>query len=148
MTANFLSPDDGKLESLCLCLEQVDFPHDSETCVEAANNALQKFGINSLLDDRIGFLVTDNGSNMKKAYSNLKSQNGLEVEQFEFLDQDAEEETYFQVGVKKRLVCAAHALSNSLNSAINGSKRKQIQPCLVSQNMLQKVLSIARKVIV
>ena len=69
---NFLN--DEKMDSMLLALKQVDFPHTSQVVLSETNDALKCWKIQELDDPRITYILTDNGSNMVKAYAEL---NGL-----------------------------------------------------------------------
>ena len=146
MTANFYDKNKKCMVNAALCLDKVPYPHDARTCLESANTILQKYAISSVEDQKISYITTDNGSNMKKVYSKLKTDR-MHTDTFEFLDEDEEEEQILEIQSEKRLICVAHALSNSIKCAINGSIRKKILPCFATQSMLKNVLEISKKVI-
>ena len=147
ITGTIYCKEAKSLKTLCLCLEQVPYPHTAEKCLEATNLNLEKFGLN-VMDPKISFITTDNGSNMKKAYSKLKTFS-LDATTFDFDPEVTEKEmdSFLPVAIDKRLQCVAHSLNNSLQASVNGSKKYKLEPCTQTKEMLTKALEIAKKVI-
>ena len=129
----------GQRINTALCLDKVPYPHDAWMCLDS------EYDINSVEDPKIGFITTNNGLNMKKSYSGLKADR-QHTESFEFLDDDEEECEVLEINSEKKLICVAHALTNSIKCAINGSIRKKNFSCFATQNMLKNALNIAKKV--
>ena len=128
-----------------LYLDKVPYPHDAWTCLDSANAVLPEYDINLVEDPKIGFITTNNGLNMKKAYSGLKADR-QHTKSFEFLDDNVEECEVLEINSEKRLICVAHALRNFIKCAINGLIRKKISPCFVTENLLKNALNITKKV--
>lgn len=147
IAANILNAETKEMESFCICLEPVPYPHTSEVCFFETNKALSQFGLNSVDNPKISFITTDNGSNMKKAYSKLKTMplpdNSF---QFKFEAEVNEDDFLIPIDMSKRLQCIAHALNNSLKASVEGSKKFHIDPCETTKAMLVKVLHVCKKV--
>lgn len=62
ITTNIINKVSKSIDSYCICLDQVPYPHTSTICLNETNRVLKNFGIDSLADSKISY------------YSKLKTQ--------------------------------------------------------------------------
>ena len=147
ITANYFSGD--HLNVMCLCLEAVPFPHTANTVALKTDEILKQWGFTGIADPKVKFIVTDNGSNMRKAYQNYDTillDEDIPI-QIEESDESSDNEESKYLTFDKRMPCTAHGLNNTVKASIMGSKRNKIDPCEPMKDVLCKIKSILRKVI-
>ena len=135
------------------CLLNLDYmapPHSSKVVLDATNNTLIKWGFSGVTDHRIAGFVTDNGSNMIKAFENdIQEELELEDNESETNDfgevydsnDDSDEElfnteAFFQIPV--RIPCADHLLSNNL--------KKGIRCDILMEDLIKKSVKLMKKI--
>ena len=160
ITLNFLNGK--KMNSMLLTLKQVDFPHTCQVVLLETNNALECWKIQGVEDPRITYILTDNGSNMVKAYSEIggllanpndpsQPANYIDSDTFEFDEFDSDDECDsdgddLQNMYPKRLPCVAHCINDTIKTSIQGSVRAKIDRCSEMVNLLTKVKGIMNKI--
>lgn len=162
ITLNFLNGH--KMDSILLILKQVDFPHTSKVVLDETNDALNSWKINGLEDERITYILTDNGSNMVKAYNKIEGlfrtshEPIVETTDINFIDEsnsefedddssdDADNSIDTQLVYQKRLPCVAHSINNTIKTSIEGSIRNHISECYELTILLKKIKTIIKKI--
>jgi len=96
ITAHWINQKFKSIDAL-LNIEYLPYPHTGDAISEFIENTMRKFN----LLDKLGFIVTDNGSNMKHAVTLLNEKFNLQ-----------------------RLSCTAHTLQFSINIGLSSSKKQ------------------------
>lgn len=152
---NVLFFEDNCRKSFLMALKHVPHPHTGSVILESLNEILQEFGIDSINDNKIACIVTDNGANMLKAYSGaesafaplsdqseqssaqlqdqeedlLEKDEGSDIEDVSedcLFDFDDGELDGFLNSTTKHLPCINHKLNNNLKNAVKQSQGIQI----------------------
>lgn len=157
VTLNF-ADHNCQLKSYLLELCNTPFPHTADVVLRETDYLLRKYGINGVDDPRLSFIITDNGSNMVKAYKDIKRNSNEffedlandEISEDELLsDSDTEDFKVLNdafIHHTKRLGCCAHAANNVIKTSMKGSIRKQIEPEDTVSNVLGKLVSILKQI--
>lgn len=141
VTGHFFDSKKGICRVL-LGLERLDYPHTAERIVDATNGVLSKWNLD-LSSDKIFRILTDNGTNVVKAFREFVQEIcftvtiNAEAEDGDY-NVEAEEDDTFErreqqldicIDRKKRLSCIDHQLARILMVATEGKKTAQCEGC-------------------
>ncbi|MES1906528.1 MAG: hypothetical protein MHPSP_004476, partial [Paramarteilia canceri] len=117
-----------------LCLRKFNPPHTAKEVLDKTDKLLREWKIDGINDPRIVSFVTDNGSNMVKAFEKLIFEySALEdpdtqASETELKEQEEGEDDHYDIDklnvvneLSKRIPCIDHCISNNFKSGIKAT---------------------------